>query len=473
MGLKYGQETTTTTTTTTDLLSKFQIGGDWNYKSTNMPSSIAAEIRAPNLHETLGPLLPALPAASVSPTPAEAILPLLSPILRQRVQLLSSSDTDSWLDYLCYDKASVPRLREVARGDRLELHPVSGEVEVDWDYDAETRYRRLDEETLQALVALRDMGLSFRLVYCTGGEDGDAWKVGEVTVTEKASPFASFGGAVTIAEAERRFAEEQRSKAAPPVSAPPVSAPTNGYSYSSSRNYLTVEDEEDDDDDYWARYDATPSRTPAMPRSPAPQSTTANGNGHGPLAAAAEEDDYYAQYDQVQPAMDNYDPDEDANKEVEKAVIAEAPPPPLGLARPEGTDAPSSLLSNGNGEAAGNEANGTTQASWTVAEPTPQHAHAPSFSLPSDANVNPPNGNSEPEIVHPHPRPPSSASSRASVERLEAAAEKRDQSEFGVKQHVSRSVKSLYMLARASGIDRQEFERLVRTELDMLGLMEE
>lgn len=52
-------------------------------------------------------------------------------------------------------------------------------------------------------------------------------------------------------------------------------------------------------------------------------------------------------------------------------------------------------------------------------------------------------------------------------------AEKRDQGEFGVKQHVSRSVKSLYMLARASGIDRQEFERLVRTELDMLGLMEE
>ena len=438
-----------------------------------MPSITAPEIRTPNLNQVLGPLLPALPAASVSPTPAEAVLPLLSPILRQRVQLLSGGDSDSWLDCLCYDKGSVSRLREIARGDRLELHPASGEVEVDWDYDAETRYRRLDEETLQALVVLREMALAFRLVYCTGdGPGGDGWRVGEVAPAEKASPFASFGGASTISGAESQFSEEQRRKAAPPVvnapaAAPaPVAAPTNGYGYgySNGRQHLSVNDEEDDDADYWARYDTTPSRTPAMNRSPAPQSTT-NGRRPGPLVAAAEEDNYYAQYDQVQPAMDNYDPDEDAHMEGEESAVAPAspPPPPLGLAP----------LSNGYGNAAGGAANGNgTQGSFTLAQPAPRHPSEPPPLNGNGDGLPAASHGSKPEIVHPHPRPPSSASSRASVERLEAAAEKRDQGEFGVKQHVSRSVKSLYMLARTSGIDRQEFERLVRTELDMLGLME-
>jgi hypothetical protein len=59
------------------------------------------------------------------------------------------------------------------------------------------------------------------------------------------------------------------------------------------------------------------------------------------------------------------------------------------------------------------------------------------------------------------------------VAKLEESAEKRDQSEFGVKQHISRSIRSLFLLSRASGIDREEFERMVRTELDVLGMHEE
>ncbi|KAI5920072.1 hypothetical protein F4810DRAFT_713939 [Camillea tinctor] len=388
----------------------------------------ASTIRQPNVQNVLGPVLPSLPAAALSLQPSETILPLLSPILRQRVQLLSSaSSNDPWIRLLCYDTAKVPKLTQIAQSDRLEPHPVSGEVEVDWDYDSEIRYRRLDEETLQALVVLKDLELAFRLVYCAGDPvSGDGWKVGEVSVTDKPSPFSSFGGASTIAEADRQFKESDSKK--------PSSVPSNGL-LNTHNTFLA--DEEDDDDDYWAQYDSTPAaRTPATKRSPAPQSMQ--------TSHAAAEDDYYAQYDDVQPAMDNHDPDEEANLDIA---------PPLGLA-----SKPKIPAANGNkqDEAEQNE----TQGTWTLADP------------PRSPSVHSRSGD-DPALVHPHPRPASSTGSISSVEKLEAEAAKQERGDFGVKQHVSRSIKSLFMLSRASGIDREEFERLVKTELDMLGMMED
>ncbi|KAI0600822.1 hypothetical protein F4775DRAFT_589974 [Biscogniauxia sp. FL1348] len=388
----------------------------------------ASTIRQPNVQQVLGPFIPALPAAALSLQPSETILPLLSPILRQRVQLLSSaSSNDPWIRLLCYDTAKVPKLTEIAQSDRLEPHPLSGEVEVDWDYDSETRYRRLDEETLQAFVVLKDLELAFRLVYCTGDPvSGDGWKVGEVSVAEKSSPFSSFGGVSTIAEAERQFKESNSKKTA--------GVPSSGLL---NTHNAFLADEEDDDDDYWAQYDSTPAaRTPATKRSPAPQSMQTSNT--------TAEEDYYAQYDDVQPAMDNHDPDEEANLDIA---------PPLGLASKPTAPAP-----NGNkqDETEQNE----TQGTWTLADP-PRSPSAHSRS------------GDDPTLVHPHPRPASSAGSNSSVEKLEAEAAKQERDDFGVKQHVSRSIKSLFMLSRASGIDRDEFERLVKTELDMLGMMED
>jgi hypothetical protein len=74
------------------------------------------------------------------------------------------------------------------------------------------------------------------------------------------------------------------------------------------------------------------------------------------------------------------------------------------------------------------------------------------------------------------PRPGSSGSSGSdTVAKLEkrAAQRERDVSEVGIKQHIGTSVKSLYRLARGVGIGRGEFERIVRTELECLGLMDE
>ncbi|KAK1512928.1 hypothetical protein CTAM01_00323 [Colletotrichum tamarilloi] len=389
----------------------------------------------PNIGGLLAPLLPALVPASISKQPAIGVLPLLSPILRQRVQLLSEASTEPWLRLLAYDTDKAARLAEIVQSGRLEPHPVSGEVEVDWEYDAKTRYRRLDLETLQAFVALEELELTFQLIYCVGDKDGggDGWRIGEVSVTDKAAPFGTFGGYSTIAEAEKAYADE-KSKATTTSRAPASSAYNDA-----------AEADDDEDDGYWDRYDATPARTPAnespaaVKRSPAPHVPQASQLGQFRTDSA--EDAYYAQYDSVQPAMDAHDPDE----EVEGFETA----PPLGLG---------AVVGQHNSDQGLNETNG----SWTLAEPP----RSPSIHSQIDEDR---------AAVLLHPRPASSASSNGSrlVEKLEESVGKQDQNEFGVKQHVSRSIRSLFLLARSSGIDREEFERLVKTELDVLGMIED
>jgi len=397
----------------------------------------AAVISPPVARDIVAPLLPTLPGAAVSAQPTSSVLPLLSPILRQRVQFLSASSTEPWIRLLSYDTAKAAKLLEIARSERLEPHPISGEIEVDWDCDVETRYKRLDKETIQALVLLRDLDLVFRLVYCPAEQGGNAsgWKVGEVSIPDQPSAFSTFGGHSSIAEAERAFDEEKATS---------TTIPTSG-----SRDTLAVgggeENGEDDDDDYWARYDATPARTPAVKRSPAPASMQSS--QAGAYRSTSAEDAYFAQYDSVQPAMDPHDPDE----VVDPADI----PPPLGLAKPVPItydDTPETAEQN------------ETQGVWTLADAP----DSPSVQALDDEER-------LAALVHPRPASASSHSSNVSlaVAKLEESAERQEQSEFGVKQHVSRSIKSLFMLSRASGIDRDEFERLVKTELDLLSMMED
>ncbi|KAI6770441.1 hypothetical protein HG530_005070 [Fusarium avenaceum] len=393
------------------------------------------QLPPPDATQLLAPFLPALPPAAISTEPAIGILPLLSPILRQRVKLLSPTSTEPWIRLLCYDKAKTPELVQIAQGGSLEPHPVSGEVEVDWDYDAETRFRRVDEETLQALVALSTLGLAFQLIYCVGDIEGggDGWRVGEVTVADKPSPFSLFGGAPSIEEAERQFRETQAKKVTDQLK-----------DTSSHGNSLHVpdagHDDEEDDDDYWARYDATPARTPAQKPSPAPHSKATSQAGG--VRASSAEDAYFAQYDSVQPAMDNHDPDE----EEMAAQIA----PPLGLGRSQESAEATEL----------NE----TQGAWTLAE-------LDKSDLSPAHNGDDAKHNSD--LLHPRPESSASSNGSGTVAKLEASAGKQTQNEFGVKQHVSRSIRSLFMLSRASGIDRHEFESLVRAELDILGMIED
>jgi hypothetical protein len=409
-------------------------------------------VAPPNLGSLLAPILPALPAAAVSPQPATGILPFLSPILRQRVQLLASG-SDGWIKQLCYDTTKAAKLAELVSSGALEPHPVSGEVEVDWDYDSQTRYRRLDEETLQALVVLSELGLAFQLIYCVGDSEGggDGWRVGEVTTADKASPFEQFGGSSTVGDAEKTFEENQSSqKQKPTTTTTTTTSQTNGVSNGSTVKLEAAEDEDEaeDDDDYWAKYDATPGQTPSVEQSGFPARDNA--------AAAASEIDrrpsadeaYYARYDDVQPAMDSHDPDEAAQQ-------AQMPQPPLGL-----------------GTAAAARSEPTKSAPLSAAAIQALNSNNNNARNPEDEDEDERRVRAA-RIIH--PRPESSASSNGShtVARLEATAGKQEQNEFGVKQHISRSIRSLYLLSRASGIDREEFERLVKTEIDVMGMVED
>lgn len=337
---------------------------------------------------------------------------------------------------MTYDKTKETRLSEVARSDRLEPHPVSGEVELDLDYDVQVQYRRIDEETLQALVVLDEFELFFRLVYCVNDEagGGDGWRVGEVSVPDKDTTIASFAGYPNVAEAEKVFGEKKSNT----VSAT-LQAPSFGQQVPTQ-----PEEEDDDDDDYWARYDATPARTPQTKQSPAPGTCQQN---HIVQREPTDADEaYYAQYDSVQPVMDNHDPDE---AEVTEQLGHVQPPPPLGLQYSLDT-----MKAQGDEVDDVNETNG----SWTL---------APSPSARS-------RDEEERTSALAHPRPESSASSNGSntVLKLEEQAGRQEQSEFGVKQHVSRSIRSLFLLSRTAGIDREEFERMVKNELDVLGMVE-
>ncbi|KAJ4398527.1 hypothetical protein N0V85_006258 [Neurospora sp. IMI 360204] len=417
-------------------------------------------ITSPDIESLVRPVLSALPGASASTEPATTVLPLLSPILRQRVQLLSGSSTDPWIRLLTYDTSKVSRLTEIAQSGSLDPHPVSGEVEMDWDYDVHIKYMRLDQETLQTLVVLGEFDLFVRLVYCVNDKDGggDGWRVGEVGIASDPSPLESFGGYPTLDEAEKAFKAQQTSileikpTAQVSIQAEPV--------------------EEDDDDDYWGRYDATPSQTPGQGRSPAPPSLGAGLNTQKPNPferSTSAEDAYFAQYESVQPAMDPHDPDEEAlqggavggGAPLNGLLLRKSQSPKQQVYEPPATSsapAPPPLGLNGDG-------NGGYVPSRSPSDESGSGSSSRRMSQADEERT---------ESIA-HPRPASSASSNGSrmVAKLEETAEAQDRVEFGIKQHVSRTIRSLFQLSRGAGIGREEFERMVRNELDILAMVED
>lgn len=377
-------------------------------------------IPPPDTRILLPPLLACLPTAFASSRPPPALLPLLSPILRQRVQLLSAhatSSSASWLPLLCWNASAAEELPSIIESDRFELHPVSGDVEIS-DID-ELKYRRLDNETLQARVVVSEFRLSIIYLWCEGDQEGGGtgWRVSEVIPWPERTEDGNNTWWTTIGEAEERSKEGLLAEALRVGSNPTLEVPNGGAAQEIGGS------DDDDDDDYWAQYDNTPGRTPAK-RSPAP--------GGSPVltrpARTTSDADYYAQYAQVQPALDNDDPSED------RAAIGE-----------------SSL--NGN----------TMMSSPPTSE---QHMSQPSAIRPAEQ------GPTEERHID-HPRPSSSPANSTTMSRLEDSAVLQSVAEIAIRQHISTSMKSLFRLARGSGIEREEFERLVQTELDTLGMMVE
>ena len=247
----------------------------------------------PNAQTLLPPLLACLPISFVSPHPPPALLPLLSPLLRQRLTYLNASRPDGWVRLLSWDcdgaallSAAIDRLRL----EPVEPHPVSGEVELE-DVPPAT-FRRLDRETLQARLEVPRFGLWAVYVWCEaealGEAAGPGWRLAEL-------------GAMEWWEGERVVLGWWEGTMTEADDAAACKSPQSGTT-------LRPHNDKDDEDDYWASYDRTPGRGPTPTKTPAAQQAR-----QGPADASRAERDYYARYGaEVQPALDSHDRDEDA-----------------------------------------------------------------------------------------------------------------------------------------------------------------
>ncbi|KAI4957383.1 hypothetical protein J4E86_004521 [Alternaria arbusti] len=397
-------------------------------------------IPRPDSRELLPPLLACLSTANASKDVPPGLLPLLSPILRQRVQLLSSNE---WLSLLCWDRDIASRLPQIIEKINVEPHPASGEIEVE-DPD-QILYRRSDPETLHAKLILGEYGIIPTYLWCTGGEGGSRWLLAELRGTEDVDDGTEWFENVPTAD-EAGFRRKS------------VSVKSNGvatYQAVIQPEPAAEEAEEEDDGSYWAAYDQTPGRTPQPRRSPAPGTS-----GRTQIGPSQSELEYFERYaSEVQPALDAHDPDEEEPAAGESTLngnalsyTREPQTEPLDTTNlgPNGYDssmppAHTSGLLNGSGVHGNDSA-----------------VHLESIEQDQSATAN----------ALSHPRPSSSASTN-SVERLERKAENYSQAELAIKQHISTDIKSLFRLARASGIDREEFERIIQRELEVLPMLEQ
>lgn len=376
----------------------------------------------PDSRRLLPPLLASLPTSFVSPRPPPSLLPLLEPILRQRVQHLtatSSSPSDSWLPLLCWQATPAQNLVKLVKdSDAFELHPVSGEI--DFGDIEEIKYRRLDEETLQARIVVSELGIAVTYLWCDADSEGgdNGWRVSEVTPLEGESSISVSNWAPSVAEAD----DESTMRALRAALTQGQDSPTaqGSSSGSGSDPPSDEEDEPEDDGDYWARYDRTPATTPST--KPSEQKHHTNGTTSEedyfgrynktppttPLPSATakrteyrskSEGDYFNQYADVQPQLDNDDPSAD------RKIIGA-----------------STLTGN------------------TVASSVTLHFTESSTS--------------------------SSSTTKAASPKLDPALG----SENVLSRHISTSIRGLFDLSKSSGMVKADFVQLVQLELDLLDL---
>lgn len=382
----------------------------------------------PEARDLLPPLLACLPTTFASPHPPPALLPLLAPILRQRLTYLGTSTSrDGWVRLLCWNSEQATKLPGIVEQLDLEPHPVSGEVEID---DVETvRYCRVDDETLRARLEVEQFSLLPVYVWCENdehGQTGPGWKLAELRALEDLEDGKTWFD--TALEANRAFASQSRK------------ASRSGPSTIAQSNEV-----EQDEDDYWAAYDRTPGRTPSLQQTPAPR------DARPPLPNV--ESDYYARYEaEVQPALDSHDPDEEHEEIGQTTLLGTQQRERIPTAPPTDDDRPA----------------------WEKA----LYPHAPTARAPHDSAI----ATSLSQSIHSElnmPRPISPASSMRSIEKLEeqAAAMSDDstnsRAEMGVRQHISTDIKSLFRLAKSTGMNRKEFERVVKRELEVLTLLDD
>lgn len=411
----------------------------------------------PAPHDLLPPLLACLPTAFASTRPPPALLPLLSPILRQRVQLLSdtsSSSSSTWLSRLSWDPVKAEQLGSIVEGGPFELHPVSNEIEFG---DAEiVGYRRLDEETLQSRVDIRDLGLTVIYLWCEGDEagGGDGWRVAEVLPLDEEKRTPNVWNRSTEAANE---ACTQKSSTTTKSNG--LRPPTVNGTYPDP---AATEEDDPDDDDYWAQYDNAPTSTPGPQPSPGPPPPPASKRpaARPPISEA----EYFSRYSGVQPEMDADDPSADRNT--------------IGESSLDG-NALTSTSTSQHHQQQQHQQEQQQQPTPSPPKPITKHLNPTTTTNPISA----PQPHPLPLPPHDHPQQPptttsstctsTSAHSSAIIDRLEDSAQQQSQTEFAVRQHVASTMKSLWRLARGTGMEMGEFRGCVGREVEVLGVEEE
>ncbi|KAH0566213.1 hypothetical protein GP486_000388 [Trichoglossum hirsutum] len=383
---------------------------------------MAQPIPVPNPKVLLPPLLACLATASTS-KPPPALSPLLTPILRQRVLLLSDSlPPESWISLLCWNSDKALRLLESVQSDRFELHPASGEVEYK-DVDP-IQFRKLDVETVHAKVVLRELGLVVVYMWCVADMESHegGWKVAEVTIfDEEEDHLVEWHDSISAADRAKITAASLQS----------TTADGDGV-----RDYHQSHDSSSDEDDaaYWRQYDGTPA--PLMqPQPPSPDiRDIVSSNGHRRMAS---EEEYFARYAHVQPALDDDDRRNEENKEP-------------------------TFFKFGFKQTTSKQINNNSESSVALATPYADQISPNPPELPTSISRYASTGSTaEPSFDQPRP----SLSGSSVVARLERTAASELWSDIGVKQHISASIKSLFRVAKAAGIGNQEFIRLLENEL--------
>lgn len=309
----------------------------------------------------------------------------------------------------------------MSESDAFELHPVSGEI--DFGDVENVVYMRLDQETLQAKVALADLGLIIIYLWCEGDQEGggNGWRVSELKPLEGDMDMAPSKWCPIITDADEKARENMLKEALRQGEDHSAMYGINDDHNTLGKEPGEADDDDNDDDDYWAQYD----KTPATQQTPAPSS---NPNKHIRTTSDAE---YFDRYAHVQPELDNDDVSED------RGAIGES-------------------TLNGN----------IVASSIRMASEVDNVSSEGTYAGHNSSKA----GIADEGISHPAASPPASS---AAVSRLEESAESQSIAEVAVKQHVSTSIKSLFRLCRSSGMERSDFDRMVRTELETLSMMEE
>ena len=289
------------------------------------------------------------------------------------------------------------------------------------------RFKRFDEETLRAQLCLADWAFTPVFLWCpetTSQEGNEGWLLTELLpcpeLDDSWSPsisHANDSAKERILSEALREAEGSSSSAAQPRR---PDLPRN-------------------ESDYWAQYDQSQEPTPMRKPPPKDQENMS-------------EADYFARYGEVQPAMDNHDPDEEmqggGGAKVESTLNGHARDYQRLLSQQQQTTTSTSPTLS------------TDRSPPPYQDPATDHR-----TTKQDRDVK---MTTTTEVAQPHPASPSSRGGSDAIAHLEDVAQRTSASEVGMKQHISTSIKSMYTLARSMGMERDEFETLVATEVDGL-----